>query len=112
LSLGLCCAVVGWVNPVSGDDAFRNRVAPLLEQNCLRRHNQHERKGGLSLETRAAAIAGGESGPAIAPGDAGSSYLLDLITASAGKAEMPKDAAPLSAEQVAIVRKWIDAGAP
>lgn len=93
------------------DELFRNRVGPLLERRCLSCHNDGERKGGLSLQSTASTLAGGESGAAVVPGDVGASYLLDLVTSANGRAEMPKDGAPLSAEEVALLREWVAGGA-
>ncbi len=93
------------------DAAFERDVAPILSRRCLSCHNEDQHKGGLSLQTRAAALKGGESGAVIVPGDADSSYLLDLITPEQGRAVMPKDADPLSADDVAALRRWISAGA-
>ena len=53
---------------------------------------------------------GGESGPAIVPGQPEASLLLEYV--SGEKPEMPKDAPPLAAEQVAALRRWIAEGAP
>jgi WD40 repeat protein len=55
---------------------------------------------------------GGESGSAaIVPGHPEKSYLIDQIMPSGGKAEMPKDAPPLTDAEIALIRKWIEQGA-
>lgn len=90
---------------------FREKIAPLLARRCLSCHSEAEKKGGFSLETRDAALAGGDSGPVIFPGDVDSSYLVELITPESGRAEMPKDADPLSDDELALVRSWIAEGA-
>jgi mono/diheme cytochrome c family protein len=92
-------------------DFFREKVAPIFEARCLACHNGQDREGGLSLETRSAALKGGESGEVIVPENPDGSYLLNLITPSHGKADMPKQADPLSAQDVASIRKWIADGA-
>ena len=90
------------------DDLFRG-VAPILERHCLHCHSGEKAKAGLSLVDDQHALAGGESGPAIVPGKPSESSLLEMI--SGEKPEMPKNAPPLSAEDVARVRRWIEAGA-
>tara|TARA_R110002111_G_scaffold262875_1_gene342552 strand:+ start:123138 stop:125573 length:2436 start_codon:yes stop_codon:yes gene_type:complete len=90
---------------------FRRDVAPILHRHCLSCHNDRIRRGGLSLHSAQAAVNGGESGPSIDPGDPTASYLLDLITPSDGSAEMPRDAPPLSENEIAIIRDWIKVGA-
>src|SRR5262245_3430837 len=82
---------------VCADDAFRDRVAPILQRRCLSCHNTADKKGGLSLETSAALEAGGDSGSPVAAGSPDESYLLDLITPQRGRAKMPKNADPLKA---------------
>ena len=96
----------------AADDLFEQEVAPLLQKNCLNCHNSEDKKSGLSLETREAALAGGDLGASVVPHDAEASYLLELITPHEGKADMPKGAKPLSAAEIEVLRKWIAAGAP
>jgi dipeptidyl aminopeptidase/acylaminoacyl peptidase len=57
-------------------------------------------------------LKGGESGsPAVVPGDPKKSYLLEQITPAEGKADMPKDAPPLGATEIATIARWIEQGA-
>ena len=66
---------------------------------------------GLSIETRAALLTGGKRGPAIVPGKASES-LLYKAAAREGELKMPPGNKAVSAEDLAAVRQWIDAGAP
>ena len=88
------------------EDWFQ-RIAPILERRCVSCHNDRQREGDFSLQTVKNALADGY----IEPGDPEGSHLLDLITPANGKAAMPKDADPLSAEEVRLVWDWISAGA-
>jgi mono/diheme cytochrome c family protein len=88
---------------------FRRQVAPILEQHCLRCHGQKTARGGLSLATAAALLAGGASGPVVAAGKPSESLLVQMV--SGAKPKMPKKSAPLKKEQVAILTKWIAEGA-
>ncbi|MCO6455465.1 MAG: DUF1553 domain-containing protein [Pirellulaceae bacterium] len=88
-------------------DEFHERIAPLLERRCVSCHNDQQRKGDFSLETAERAFADGY----IEPGDAGASHLIDVLTPVGGRARMPKDADPLSADDLAALRAWIDRGA-
>ena len=90
---------------------FRRDVAPILQQRCLNCHNDRNRRGGLSLQSAEAARKGGESGAVIEPGDAASSYLLDLLIPTDGVAEMPRGEPPLEAAEIAVIRRWIAEGA-
>jgi hypothetical protein len=87
--------------------AFETQIAPLFAKHCLECHDSALKKGGLDLSRKEAALAGGESGPVITPGKAAGSPLWQLVSSG----EMPKDRAPLEADQQAVVQKWLDDGA-
>ena len=82
------------------------RVQPILNR-CIECHSTEEPAGGLDLSSRAKAIKGGESGVALRPNDAAGSPIYRKVVS--GKMP-PKE--PLSPDQVAVVRDWINAGAP
>jgi len=86
---------------------FRDQVRPVLERYCVECHNGTTRKGEFDLSTRAAAIVS----DAIEVGDADSSYLIDLIESDDPDTRMPKKRDALSAEQILLLRKWVDDGA-
>jgi hypothetical protein len=90
---------------------FARDVKPILEARCLACHDRDKRKGGLSLATYGDALDGGRNGAAIRPGNAAGSLLVHRI---AGEIEpqMPKDEDPLTPPQLAIIRRWIEQGAP
>jgi hypothetical protein len=89
---------------------FHERVLPILRENCFRCHGDKER-GGLRLNSLATALRGGDSGePALVPGKPGDSELLRRVTAGEGE-RMPPQGAPLKAEDVAILTRWIEGGA-
>ena len=103
------CAFVALRLTAAEPVQFQKQVAPIFERHCVRCHNDGQAKGGLSLETAAGFIKGGDSGAVITPGDAASSLLIDQIAGASP--EMPKGAAPLSTADVEVIRHWIDAGA-
>ena len=93
--------------------SYFKQIAPIFRtKNCTGCH-QGAKKGGEYVMTEfAALLKGGESGePAIVPGQPAKSYLISQITPAAGKAEMPKDAPPLNAVEIALITKWIEQGA-
>ena len=93
----------------AADKTFTERVAPIFEQHCVRCHNADEHKGGLSLVTSEAARKGGDSGAAFISTKPEDSLIVQHV--SGDKPEMPKNAAPLSKQQIATLREWIAAGA-
>lgn len=87
--------------------SFAETVAPIFSKRCLACHNARTAKGRYNMETFAAIVKGGESGDALEVGDAESSTLFALIE----DGSMPKDADPLTPEQIAAVKHWINTGA-
>lgn len=90
------------------DDAFE-AAARVLERRCLQCHAGDEPQGNLSLATRALALAGGESGPAIVPGRPAESLLIQYV--SGEEPLMPQGGPALREEEVAALQQWIGAGA-
>ena len=92
---------------------FHEEVAPILVRSCIECHNGSNAKGGLSLETLASALKGGDEGPAIVVGKAKESLLYQkIVPAKEGdKPQMPRKKAALTAEEVKKIEEWIDKGA-
>ena len=84
---------------------FRDSVRPILRR-CIVCHSGGEPTGGLTLTSRDAALKGGESGPALVPGDAANSLLFHKASS---KRMPPKK--PLADSEIAALRHWIDDGA-
>ncbi len=93
-----------------GAEPFAERVAPLLRQRCLACHDGQKKRGGLDLSTRAGLLAGGESGPAVAVGKGKESLLVRKV--GGDRPAMPRQGPKLTADDVAVLARWIDAGAP
>jgi mono/diheme cytochrome c family protein len=93
--------------------SFFRQVLPILRaKNCTGCHQPAKRGGEYVMTDFAALLKGGESGsPAIVPGKPAESYLVEQITPVKGKADMPKDAPPLAAAEIALIAKWIEQGA-
>ncbi len=103
----MCACVVGEAVAKSPVD-FGRDVAPIFEQHCIRCHQASNKKAKLSLAT----IADLKSNEYVVAGDPDGSHLVDVVTAAAGeKPLMPKEGAPLSADEVATLREWIREGA-
>lgn len=88
---------------------FEREVRPLLAERCFKCHGDKKQSGGLRLDIRANAFAGGESGPAVVPGELSESLLIDAINYESY--EMPPDG-KLAAKDIAILQKWVEIGAP
>lgn len=94
---------------------FNAEIVPFLRQNCFACHNKTKAKSGLILETPAAMLKGGDSGPAVEPGK-GLASLLFTAAAHLDDTPMPppknkSNAVDLNPEQLALLKLWIDQGA-
>ena len=95
----------------SAEERFQREVWPLLENTCLRCHGPEKHKADLRLDSREAALKGGENGPALVPGKPGESLLLKLVRhAEADRKMPPKD--KLLDTEISSLERWIADGAP
>src|SRR5947209_6804748 len=78
---------------------FEAKVRPLLVERCWSCHGGGKAKGGLRLGTRAEAMAGGDTGPAIVPGKPDESLLVEAIQYGDDLRMPPKSKLP--AEEIA-----------
>src|SRR5258708_30424726 len=67
--------------------------------------------GGLRLDSKKSALAGGQSGPVIDPGKSAESALYRRVAGIGDKPRMPMGGRPLDPSQIALLRAWIDSGA-
>ncbi len=86
-------------------------VKAVLRERCFACHGALKHEAGLRVDTVVALRKGGDSGAAIEPGDAAASLLVERIAAADESYRMPPEGHPLSAEQIAAFRAWIDQGA-
>jgi mono/diheme cytochrome c family protein len=101
------------VSTPSPEDAelFEAQVRPLFVNVCFRCHTDDE-KGGLRVDSREHLLTGGESGPAIVPGDPDASLLIKAVRHAPGAPKMPRKAQALTDAQIAALARWISIGAP
>src|SRR5437016_2299667 len=115
----LSCTLVGSLlhaaEPSKADlDFFENKIRPIFANNCFKCHS-HEApklKGGLSVEYRDSLLKGGETGPAIVPGDPEKSLLIKAVRYTDPDLQMPPKDKKLSDEDIANLTAWVKMGAP
>jgi hypothetical protein len=83
------------------------KIKPLLAHRCYACHGALKQESGLRLDTAASAIKGGDSGPAVTPGDPASSLLIERVSATDVSERMPPEGKPLEPEEIAALRAWI-----
>ncbi|MCY4585440.1 MAG: PSD1 and planctomycete cytochrome C domain-containing protein [Bryobacterales bacterium] len=107
-----CLAQQRTLPPAAGVKVdFAKDIAPLLESRCLGCHSAQLQSNGLRLDSRDALLTGGYTGPAIRPGDSAGSKLIHLVAGLEKGVVMPLDGDRLTADQVGLLRAWIDQGA-
>ncbi|HUY92518.1 MAG TPA: DUF1553 domain-containing protein [Pirellulales bacterium] len=89
---------------------FEKKVRPLLVARCQECHGPKQQKGGLRLDSLAAIVTGGDSGPALAPGKPDDSLLVDAVRYGQVFQMPPKGKLP--EEEVAVLVEWVRRGAP
>ena len=93
---------------------YARDVEPIFLAHCVRCHNDTKQKGGYRLDAREHVLTAGESGdPPVVPGRSGESRLVKMIEGQGEFADMamPPKGKPLSFNEVALIRRWIDEGA-
>ena len=88
---------------------FESKIRPLFVQHCHVCHGLGRGHGGLNLESAQALRAGGESGPAVVPGNPDESRML-IAVRRLGELKMPPET-PISDAEIEDLRKWIADGA-
>ena len=118
--IALAAAALGPFAPSRGDDdvrtaqtvevpSFTRDVLPILSKHCFQCHGSKVRKADLDLRSPSKIERGGASGPAIEKGAAVKSLLYEQVSE---RTMPPGKAAKLSDEQIRLIARWIDAGAP
>ncbi|MFO0534948.1 MAG: c-type cytochrome domain-containing protein, partial [Planctomyces sp.] len=87
---------------------FHEKVLPLLEARCFECHGDGDVEGGLLATSRETLLEGGETGPAIVPGDPDRSLLIQAVRYETLQMP-PRDKLP--DEEVALLVKWVADGA-
>ncbi len=92
---------------------FATEVKPLLQKKCFGCHGDgDELESGFDMRTRRGMLRGGEIGPALVPGDADKSALYNAVLRTGDLVMPPKDRNKLMTDEIALLRRWIEAGAP
>jgi WD40 repeat protein len=90
-------------------------VRPILRKHCTVCHSAKNLKepdvsGGLAVDSYESLLKGSSHG-VIRPAKSADSLLVQLLLTDDDEKRMPRGAAPLSAEKIDLIRRWIDSGA-
>ena len=100
--------------PADRKDVTFADIKPIFDKSCIECHGPKKQKGELRLDSREAAVKGGEEGPVLKAGDSANSHLVKLVARLGDEEDwMPPidKGKPLTPEQVGLIRAWIDQGA-
>jgi len=97
-----------------GLELFEKKVQPILTETCYKchSHDADKIKGDLLLDSREAALKGGDTGPALVPGKPDESLLIKAIRYTDPDLQMPPKGKKLPDEQIAVLSEWVKLGAP
>ena len=88
---------------------FESKIRPLLAEHCYSCHSSKAERlrGGLHVDSLEGLLKGGDSGPAIVPGDAENSLLIKAVRYTNPDLQMPPKNKKLADHQIADLAKWI-----
>lgn len=92
---------------------FDKDIKPIFEKSCFECHGDKKQKAKLRLDSLAATLKGGENGKAVVVGKSADSLLVKSVARLVEDDAMPPEGKgkPLTAEQIGLIRAWIDQGA-
>lgn len=91
---------------------FKHDIEPIFVKRCSECHGPDAQKGKLRLDIKADALKGGKSGkPLLVAGKSAESELIARVTTTDSADIMPAKGEPLTADQIAVLKRWIDEGA-
>jgi hypothetical protein len=118
-SLAITLLFLASASPALAEDSptYERDIRPLFAKRCAVCHNAKkvdnlDLSGGLALDSFEALLEGTKDHKILQPGKAEESELLRRVTTSDEDLRMPLDDEPLAEDQRALIRRWIEAGAP
>jgi mono/diheme cytochrome c family protein len=110
-----CLGLAAFGEPVSSEQAefFENKIRPVLSNDCHQCHSAEAKalKGELRLDSRAAVLKGGDSGPSVVPGKPDESLIIKAIRYKDEDTAMPPKKR-LTDAQIADIEAWVKMGLP
>lgn len=111
ISVFMMLSVCSFLPAVRGEDiSYVRDVKSLLKTKCFSCHGVLKQESSLRLDTAEFMRTGGDSGPAIEPGNAKASLIIQRVRGGDGE-RMPPEGEPLTSSQIAILERWITEGA-
>jgi len=110
----LVCSLLGAANTAGAAEPvdFVKDIQPIFVEHCNDCHGADVQEGRLRLDAKKIVYAGGESGPLFVSGKADKSLLIERLLTEDENLRMPFEADPLSSDQIELLKKWVNSGAP
>jgi hypothetical protein len=97
---------------LAGPIDFKRDIQPIFESRCYECHGAQKQKSGVRFDQKEGAFKDSDSGkPAVLPGKSSESLLIKRVTSTDPEEIMPPKGEKLNAAQIALLKRWIDAGA-
>ncbi|MCW5554150.1 MAG: PSD1 domain-containing protein [Verrucomicrobiae bacterium] len=90
---------------------FATDVQPLLAAHCYSCHGPERQRADLRWDVKSSVFRSGEPQPFIVPGRSAESRVIHLVAGLEPDSLMPPKGEPLTAEEIGLLRAWIDEGA-
>ncbi len=112
LAAVLCAIARAGETPAGDADFFEKKIRPVLAEHCYKCHSAQatKLKGKLRLDSRAALLKGGDSGPAVVPGNLEKSLLIEAVLYGNQDLQMPPEY-KLPDAAMSDLKAWVKAGA-
>ena len=124
-AFGLAAAVsaadaIGQLPPASTKQGvtYATDIKSIFDQSCVKCHSGDKPKARLKLDSLESALKGSKDGKVITPGDSANSFIVKCVAHVTADHDswMPPlqnkaGIKPLTAEQIGLIRAWIDQGA-
>src|ERR1700676_113679 len=94
-----------------GSVVFATQIRPILASRCYQCHGPDVQQHGLRMDSLQALLTGGMNGKVVIPGNSQESHMVRRLL-GLDQPQMPYGGPPLPPEQIELIRKWIDEGAP
>ncbi len=90
---------------------YQKDIEPILYKRCISCHSGSIKKGDYDITSYENVVKGGKRGPAVLPGLAGKSHIYQMLTRADTPYMPPKSEDPVTPEELALIKLWIDQGA-
>jgi WD40 repeat protein len=91
--------------------AYEKEIDPIFEKKCITCHSGSVKKGELDLGKYEGLVKGGRRGSSIVPGKGSESLIYKLLHREMKPFMPPKGEDPITPQELAVVKLWIDQGA-